>query len=423
MHFCTRIKKQTNMRQILTLILIVFSFNSYAQVKDSTESKKKTVQEFKNMMSPYYSYGNGLGITSPDSLYQVNIRFRMQNRISYNHNDGEEDNIDGQIRRLRLRFDGYIGDPKFGYSMQLSFAAGDVGKAEEGKNTNIIRDAMIFYYPNKHWSLGFGQTKLPGNRQRVNSSGALQLTDRSINNADFNIDRDFGFQVLYNKRNQEKFSYILRGAISTGEGRNWTNFKDTGLAYTGKVELFPLGEFTKGGSNYEGDLVHEQTPKLMLSGAYSYNDRAHRTAGMLGDDIIGGKTANIKSLFLDAMLKYRGWNVMYSYMNRNSDNVLFYNPADISDFNYIYIGEGMDFQGSYTFPKHWEVIGRYSTQKVDKDIFEFTPNTNQYTLGLTKYIWEHAFKLQAEFTYEQQKFYNLEKKNNWYARLQIEIGI
>ncbi|MGV0977471.1 porin [Empedobacter falsenii] len=411
------------MRQFLILILIVFSISSYAQVKDSTESKKKTVQDFKNMMSPYYSYGNGLGITSPDSLYQVNIRFRMQNRISYNHNDGEEDNIDGQIRRLRLRFDGYIGDPKFGYSMQLSFAAGDVGKAEEGKNTNIIRDAMIFYYPNKHWSLGFGQTKLPGNRQRVNSSGALQLTDRSINNADFNIDRDFGFQVLYNKRNQEKFSYILRGAISTGEGRNWTNFKDTGLAYTGKVELFPLGEFTKGGSNYEGDLVHEQTPKLMLSGAYSYNDRAHRTAGMLGDDIAGGGTANIKSLFLDAMLKYRGWNLMYSYMNRNSDNVLFYNPTDISDFNYIYNGEGMDFQGSYTFPKHWEVIGRYSTQTVDKDIFEFTPNTNQYTLGLTKYIWEHAFKLQAEFTYEQQKFYNLEKKNNWYARFQIEIGI
>ena len=411
------------MRQFLILILIVFSISSYAQVKDSTESKKKTVQDFKNMMSPYYSYGNGLGITSPDSLYQVNIRFRMQNRISYNHDEGEEDNIDGQIRRLRLRFDGYIGDPKFGYSMQLSFAAGDVGKAEEGKNTNIIRDAMIFYYPNKHWSLGFGQTKLPGNRQRVNSSGALQLTDRSINNADFNIDRDFGFQVLYNKRNQEKFSYILRGAISTGEGRNWTNFKDTGLAYTGKVELFPLGEFTKGGSNYEGDLVHEQTPKLMLSGAYSYNDRAHRTAGMLGDDIAGGGTANIKSLFLDAMLKYRGWNLMYSYMNRNSDNVLFYNPTDISDFNYIYNGEGMDFQGSYTFPKHWEVIGRYSTQTVDKDIFEFTPNTNQFTLGLTKYIWEHAFKLQAEFTYEQQKFYNLEKKNNWYARFQIEIGI
>lgn len=411
------------MRQILTLLFIVFSFNAYAQTKDTVETKKKTVQEFKNMMSPYYSYGNGLGITSPDSLYQVNIRFRMQNRVSYMHDDGEEDKIDGQIRRLRLRFDGYIGNPKFGYSMQLSFAAGDVGKAEEGKNTNIIRDAMIFYYPNKHWSLGFGQTKLPGNRQRVNSSGALQLTDRSINNADFNIDRDFGVQVLYNKKNKEKFSYILRGAISTGEGRNWTNFNDTGLAYTGKAELFPLGEFTDGGSNYEGDLAHEQKPKLMISGAYSYNDRAHRTQGMLGDDIAGKGTANIQSLFLDAMLKYQGWSLMYAYMNRNSDKTMFYNPTDVTDFNYVYDGHGMDFQGSYTFPKHWEVIGRFSKQKVDKEIFEFTPNANQYSLGLTKYIWEHAFKLQAEFTYEQQKFYNLEKKNNWYARFQIEIGI
>ena len=411
------------MRQILTLLFIVFFFNAYAQTKDTVGTKKKTVQEFKNMMSPYYSYGNGLGITSPDSLYQVNIRFRMQNRVSYIHDDGEEDKIDGQIRRLRLRFDGYIGNPKFGYSMQLSFAAGDVGKAEEGKNTNIIRDAMIFYYPNKHWSLGFGQTKLPGNRQRVNSSGALQLTDRSINNADFNIDRDFGVQVLYNKKNKEKFSYILRGAISTGEGRNWTNFNDTGLAYTGKAELFPLGEFTDGGSNYEGDLAHEQKPKLMISGAYSYNDRAHRTQGMLGDDIAGKGTANIQSLFLDAMLKYQGWSLMYAYMNRNSDKTMFYNPTDVTDFNYVYDGHGMDFQGSYTFPKHWEVIGRFSKQKVDKEIFEFTPNANQYSLGLTKYIWEHAFKLQAEFTYEQQKFYNLEKKNNWYARFQIEIGI
>ena len=30
---------------------------------------------------PYYSYGKGLGLTSPDSLFQLNIRFRMQNFI------------------------------------------------------------------------------------------------------------------------------------------------------------------------------------------------------------------------------------------------------------------------------------------------------------------------------------------------------
>jgi hypothetical protein len=74
------------------------------------------------------------------------------------------------------------------YAIQLSFAPGDVGEFREGENINIIRDAVVFYRPNKHWNISFGQTKLPGNRQRVNSSG-LQLTDRSINNTRFTIDR------------------------------------------------------------------------------------------------------------------------------------------------------------------------------------------------------------------------------------------
>ena len=59
------------------------------------------------------------------------------------------------------------------YALQLSFAPGDVGEIKEGENINIIRDAVVFYRPNKHWNISFGQTKLPGNRQRVNSSGGI----------------------------------------------------------------------------------------------------------------------------------------------------------------------------------------------------------------------------------------------------------
>jgi hypothetical protein len=70
----------------------------------------------------------------------------------------------------------------------LSFAPGDVGEIREGENINIIRDAVVFIAL-INIGISFGQTKLPGNRQRVNSSGALQLTDRSINNAKFTIDK------------------------------------------------------------------------------------------------------------------------------------------------------------------------------------------------------------------------------------------
>lgn len=146
---------------------------------------------------PYYTYRSGLGLTSPDSTFRLNIRFRMQNRASLNLNEHADDTIDGVVRRLRLRFDGFVGDPRFLYAIQLSFAPGDVGTVRDGDNLNVIRDAMFFYRPNDRINLGFGQTKLPGNRQRLNSSGALQLTDRSINNARFTIDRDYGVHAYY----------------------------------------------------------------------------------------------------------------------------------------------------------------------------------------------------------------------------------
>jgi hypothetical protein len=44
-----------------------------------------------------------------------------------------------------------------------------------------------------------GQTKLPGNNQRVVSSGSLEFTDRTINNSRFNIDRDFVFRLFSRK--------------------------------------------------------------------------------------------------------------------------------------------------------------------------------------------------------------------------------
>lgn len=405
------------MKLQLTFVLLFFAAVLQAQdIKITTKDN-----DLKLAALPYYSYGKGLGITSADSLFQLNIRFRMQNRIGFIKNEGEDDAYDGQIRRLRLRFDGYVGNPHFLYVLQLSFAPGDVGEIHDGENINIIRDAAVIYRPDRNWSFTFGQTKLPGNRQRVNSSGALQLTDRSINNAKFNIDRDFGIQAYYLNERKDQFSYNLKAAVTTGEGRNWTKSPDNGVALTGKIELFPLGAFTKDGSNFEGDLAREKTPKLLFSGAYHQNNNARRTQGQLGDDLYQQKT--MRSFFADAMLKYNGWAAMATYMSRASHNPIAVDPLDPTLTNYVYVGHGMDYQLSYTFPTNYEIIGRFSTQKANKEIQALTPNTNEYTFGVTKYLWEHAFKLQTEFTYDRLSFNDGSTKNNWYVRFQIEIGI
>ncbi|WP_417351086.1 porin [Flavobacterium alkalisoli] len=405
------------MKNTLITLLLFVGLAASAQV---TIEKTKNNNDLKLSALPYYSYGKGLGLTSPDSLFQFNIRFRMQNRVSYLESDGVS-TIDGQIRRLRLRFDGYVGDPKFLYAIQLSFAPGDVGSINEGENINIIRDAIVFYRPNKHWNIGFGQTKLPGNRQRINSSGALQLTDRTINNARFTIDRDFGLQVHNLNEYMDKFSYNLKGAISMGEGRNSTKEPDNGLAYTGKVELYPFGAFKSNGTFFEGDLKREEKPKVMVSGAYQFNNKARKTQGQLGNYLF--EKRDMQSLLLDGMFKYDGWSFQTAYMQRTAKDPVTYNPDDITDFNYVFVGHGMDYQLSYLFPSNYELIGRYSNQKVHKDIEMYSPDSDQYSIGVTKYIWEHAFKAQMEVSMDDLHYYNGDSRQIWLVRFQVEIGI
>jgi hypothetical protein len=101
----------------------------------------------------------------------------------------------------------------------------------------------------------FGQTKLPGNNQRVVSSGSLEFTDRTINNSRFNIDRDFGCFRLFSQK-PNSFSYDLKERLPRRR-QKLGKTEDDGIALTGKVELFPLGAFTKT-VHFEGDLLREK---------------------------------------------------------------------------------------------------------------------------------------------------------------------
>jgi len=256
----------------------------------------------------------------------------------------------------------------------------------------------------------------------VNSSGGLQLTDRTINNAKFTIDRDFGFQFHNMNEFKDKFSYNFKGAVSTGEGRNVTGKSDDGVAVTGKIELLPFGAFAKDGTYFEGDVIREPKPKLMLSGAFQQNNHARRTQGQLGNDLFEQRT--MKSVLLDAMLKYRGFAAMMSYMSRTTnENAVTFNPLDLTESNFAYVGNGFDYQLSYNLKSNYEFIGRYSTQNVGDDIQAIAPNTREISFGVTKYIWEHAFKVQTEINFDKLQYDNGTTKNNWYLRFQVEIGI
>ncbi|MGL4293312.1 MAG: porin, partial [Bacteroidales bacterium] len=272
------------------------------------------LNQLRNM--PNIEVGKGITFQPKDKWYKLTMRIRMQNMVGLSFDDRFSlDKTEAQVKRLRLRFDGYIYSPKLTYSVQLGFTPYDSKPLPNG-NMNIVRDAMIYYIPNATWNIGFGQTKIKANRARTNSSSALQFVDRSIVNSEFNIDRDFGFFGEYNTRLFSDFNLVARGSVTSGDGRNFQSSTKSGFSYTGRLELFPLGRFKAYGDVFEGDFEREETPKILLAGAYSYNDRAKRLRGQTGDLIAGDQTRNLANYYFDFIFKYRGFAFYTDWMGR-----------------------------------------------------------------------------------------------------------
>lgn len=372
---------------------------------------------------PQFTYGQGLGITSPDSLYQLNIRFRLQNRMSFDLDDGEISEVESRVRRVRLRFDGFVFNPRIRYALQLSFAREDIGDFL-GEEPNILRDGMVYYEVSPRWVLGFGQTKLPGNRERVVSSGDLQLADRSMVNNIFNLDRDFGIQVFHQAPFIGSSKYVLRGAVSTGEGRNWISSSGSFLCYTLRGELLPLGDFTNKGDYFQGDLQRESSPKISLAATYSFNHGALRSQGQRGQALFA--TRDVATLIMDGVLKYRGVALSAEYARRMVDDPVTMPVNDPARMVFVFKGEGLSLQGSYVFPRNYELVARAVEVNADQEIRNLVPGrTRTFTLGVNKYLRGHRLKIQADATWQDDAWQEAGHLDTdfWQFRFQVELGI
>ncbi len=368
------------------------------------------------------SFHKGLGFNAPDSTFGLNIRLRVQSRAAFNLDEKLKiEDIEGRISRLRLRFDGYILSDRLTYYLQLSFSRGD----QDWDNThipNVVRDAMVYYRFNPKFYIGFGQGKLPGNRERIISSGQQQFYDRSVVNANYTLDRDFGLFGYYSNK-VGGIHFNVKGAVSTGDGRNQLK-TDNGLMYTGRLELLPLGKFRKDGDFSEGDLEFESTPKLSLAAGYSFNQKAKRTRGTIGTELF--ESRDLTTIFADMVLKYKGWALSTEYIIRTSPQSAFtYNSADSTQMAWVMEGRGLNTQLSYCLPKYWEVALRYAYSEPDAEINQLLMRDSYYVVGINKYIRKHLTKLQASFGYRTQETYNpaVPGINNLLLVLQVELGI
>jgi hypothetical protein len=359
------------------------------------------------------------------------MRFRMQNWATYTTKTMDEDDAfdlsagstDLVTRRLRMRFGGALIDPRLTFNLQLSFSRSDMDW-NDTQFPNVIRDAMVFWNFSRDLQVGFGQTKLPGNRQRVISSADLEIPDRSIVNRDFNLDRDFGFQGFWRPITGDVV-VNLRAAISSGDGRNQPIIPGGGLAYTGRIEVLPFGAFTGGGDYFEGDVLREQTPKLSVGLSYQRNDRQTKTRGTLGKALFEQRSSDV--LYADALFKYSGLSFYTEYASRTSNNPVTYRDSARKEASAIFVGTGYMAQVSYVFPSMWNVAARYAVVDAGSQLAGLTEYTKQTNIaGVVGYYFNrHRVKANFELGTNQTTLYNKAnlEEANYYARFNVELGI
>lgn len=352
-----------------------------------------------------------------DNDILMRMRFRVQNRFTAEA-DGEDvgklTRTEFSVRRTRLRFDGHAFDPRLLYRLQLSFTRGDQDW-DNAKVPNILRDAAVGWRWNPNHTLWFGIAKLPGNRQRVVSSSAQQLVDRSIVNATFTVDRDMGVQHF--SRFGDERPVWLKLALSNGEGRNQPN-KNASLSTTARLEWFPLGNFHDDGDTVDADLYREPEPRLNIGVALNANQLSARTGGQTGVDMGPNEFRSMETRFVDMVFKYRGTSVSMEYAKRTAGNPL------VSPGIFVYSGEGFNVQTGHVFENNWEPSLRYSMVRPEQEIRGEAQELKQYTVGLSRYIQNHVVKIQTDLTHQDAfATATMPAGQQWIWRVQLEIGI
>ncbi|SFI84813.1 porin [Olleya namhaensis] len=355
------------------------------------------------------SFGKGLiNFTAKDSSFSVKFapRFQVRSMSSWDHDGSQYTSPEHNfiVRRARLKFDGFAYSPKLKYKLELGLSNRDISGANQfNRNTpRYILDAVIMWHFAENWELWAGQTKLPGNVERVVSSANLQLIDRSMLNSRFNIDRDLGLQLRHKSDLGGGFLMREKLAISQGEGRNVSEGNEGGLQYTARLELLPFGTFKSKGDYVQADLKREETPKLMVGFTYNYNQNAVRERSGLGDYMFKSDGSlyetNVTTLFADAMFKYQGFSFMAEYANRDTDNPIALDTDGTTPTgDVVLVGNAINLQAGYLFKTNYELAGRFTSLTYDS-VTGSLP-TKQYTLGGSRYLVGHKLKVQTDLSY------------------------
>jgi hypothetical protein len=342
------------------------------------------------------AYGEGLRAETADGSFAVGARARLQVRSvtaadlsGQAASAGDALSQDFLIRRARVVINGHVLDGMVSWNLQLGLSPFDV----EEDLPIVVRDAYITVKAPAGLQLRTGQMKVPFNRQRINSSSALQFPERTRVNNELNLDRDIGVRLAHESIGSEHKVLAAWIAVFGGDGRNRPR-PSSGLLYAGRLQVAPFGGFDD--DTEEADLSRSSKLRVATSVAAAFNDRTVRTRSTLGDELAFDDAISYAHGAADVLFKWYGFSFKSEVLLRGA-------TQDLGDDGDARSAVGAFVQTGYMITEHVEVAGRLARlAPLDASTWGGPPNDPDLVgevetgLGASLYVLEHDLKVQAE---------------------------
>ncbi|MFZ6184821.1 hypothetical protein [Nannocystis pusilla] len=342
-----------------------------------------------------FTPGKGLEVKSKDGRYSLSLSLRTGFMYSGRRQAGAAYDHAFEIRRLRLVFSGNVFSKSIKYFVQLAVAPRELNFVDGVARNGPLLDNYVVFDRLRDANLRIGLYRVMYTRERNIADINPLLIDRSLANAEFNVDRDIGLDV----RSEDigglgKLRYYA--GVFMGDGRDQNRFSDPGLMYTARVDFLPFGLF----DDYEAsDQTRLRRPRLSLGFAYAFNDRARNNRGVLGSPPADGGTTNYHNLTTDMMFKWAGFSLEAAFLWREGRR----NPGHAVDdmgaplpVEAARNGHGWMTQAAFLIPRTG-LEPALRTSGIRGLGLTSMPDRNELGGGLNYYFAGHNLKLQLDY--------------------------
>lgn len=294
------------------------------------------------------------------SGFRMNIGGQVQFRYVFNTSDdrtGDSEELDGfELRRTKLAFDGYIGDPKIEYTLVLAH--------DRGSGNTALEDAILSYKFDNGIKLKAGLMKLPFLFEELLSSKRQLAADRGLSTEFFTLNRAEQLQLEIPLEEVAKLYLAYSDGANTGSSGATTDTVD--YAFTARVQGKLAGEWDQ-----MKDLVAvDQDLAVFLGGAVHFEE----TEGAGGDELFAWT--------VDGVVKTGNLAAMAAIMGAS---------GDVDNRDQI----GFIAQAGYNLDDNWQPFIRYDF--IDDD--SATDELNAITAGVNYYLKKHNAKFTADVVY------------------------